>query len=51
MAKQKKKGLFKNRSQFKNPLNRLFVKRNTTNGRLMDVKEDGKPFKRVRRER
>jgi hypothetical protein len=38
------------RSQVKNPKTDLWTKRNTTDGRFMDVKKDGEPFKGVRRE-
>lgn len=51
MAKKSSKRFFKDRSQFRNPLTRLFTKRNTKTGRLMNVKEDGRAFKRVRKER
>jgi hypothetical protein len=42
-------GAVKNRSQFYNSANSTFVKRNTENGQIMDVKQ-GKKFKGVRKE-
>jgi hypothetical protein len=44
-------GAVRNRSQVKNPLTGQWVKRDAGSGRFMDVKQDGKPFKGVRRER
>jgi hypothetical protein len=42
-------GAVRGRSQTKVP-NGNYVKRDTGNGRFMDQKQDGKPFKGVRRE-
>lgn len=44
-------GAVTNRSQIKNPKTGLFVKRSRENGRFMDVKKDGTPFKGVRKEK
>jgi len=44
-------GAVKKRSQFFNPANKTFVKRNTENGQIMDVKADRKKFKGVRKEK
>lgn len=46
-----RKGAVKNRSQFKNPLSKLFTKRNTKTGKILDVKSNKKPFKGVRKEK
>ncbi|RZK20229.1 MAG: hypothetical protein EOO43_11270 [Flavobacterium sp.] len=43
-------GAVKNRSQVFNPQNQRFVKRNTLDGRFMDVKSDGEKFKGVTKE-
>lgn len=45
-----RKGAVKDRSQVFNPQNETWVKRDTGTGRFMDQKQDGKPFKGVRRE-
>ena len=47
----RRKGAVRNRSQTKNPKTGQWVKRDAGTGRFMDVKQDGKPFKGVRRER
>ena len=39
------------RSQAHNPVTDQWVKRNTSDGRFMDVKQDGTPFKGVRKEK
>jgi len=44
-------GAVKGRSQTHNPQTDQWVKRDTTTGKFMDVKEDGKPFKGVRKEK
>ena len=44
-------GAVKDRSQAHNPKTDQWVKRDTDTGRFMDVKQDGTPFKGVRRER
>jgi hypothetical protein len=38
------------RGQVYNPVTHRWVKRDTETGEFMDVKEDGEPFKGVRRE-
>lgn len=45
-----RKGMVNGRSQTYNPQTGQFVKRNTETGRFMDVKQDGTPFKGVRKE-
>ena len=44
-------GAVRDRSQVKNPKTGQWVKRDAGSGQFMDVKQDGKPFKGVRRER
>jgi hypothetical protein len=44
-----RKGSVDDRSQFKTP-NGDWAKRDTTTGRIMDQKQDGKPFKGVAKE-
>ncbi|MDD2509915.1 MAG: hypothetical protein PHP26_01640 [Syntrophomonas sp.] len=44
-------GAVKGRSQTFNPKNDTYVKRNDATGRFMDVKQDGTPFKGVRKEK
>ena len=44
-------GAVKNRSQTYNPKTQLYVKRNPKTGHFMDVKQDGTPFKGVRKEK
>ena len=39
------------RSQVLNPKTGQYVKRNSVTGRFMDVKQDGTPFKGVRKEK
>ncbi|MBG8554002.1 hypothetical protein [Hymenobacter guriensis] len=46
-----RKGAVRRRSQTFNPVTKQFVKRDAETGRFLDVKEDGKPFKGVRKER
>ena len=46
-----RKGAVRKRSQTYNPVTEQYVKRDTDTGRFLDVKEDGKPFKGVRREK
>ena len=46
-----RKGAVRKRSQTFNPVTKRFIKRDAETGRFMDVKEDGKPFKGVRKER
>lgn len=38
------------RSQMFNPVTKQFVKRDAETGRFLDVKQNGKPFKGVRKE-
>ena len=45
-----RKGQIRRRSQFFNPVIKRWVKRNTDDGRFMDVKHDDTKFKGVRRE-
>lgn len=44
-------GAVKDRSQTFNPKTKDWVKRNDDTGRFMDRKQDGKPFKGVRKEK
>ncbi|EHO12584.1 hypothetical protein [Myroides odoratimimus] len=44
-------GAVKDRSQTFNPRTQQYVKRDTTTGRFMDVKQDGTPFKGVTKEK
>jgi len=44
-------GAVRKRSQTKNPKTNQWVKRDKDTGRFMDVKQDGKPFKGVRKEK
>lgn len=44
-------GAVKERSQVINPKTEKWTKRDTNTGRFMDVKQDGKPFKGVRKEK
>ena len=44
-------GAVKGRSQTFNPKTEQYVKRDTSTGRFMDVKQDGTPFKGVRKEK
>ncbi len=43
-------GAIKGRSQVLNPVTNLWVKRDKTTGKFIDVKMDGKPFKGVTKE-
>jgi len=45
-----RKGAVDNRSQTFNPRTKQWVKRNDDTGRFMDAKQDGTPFKGVRKE-
>ena len=47
----KRIGAVKHRSQTLNPKTNQWVKRDTVSGRFMDVKQDGTPFKGVRKEK
>ena len=44
-------GAVKDRSQTYNPVTDKWIKRDTDTGRFMDVKQDGEPFKGVRKEK
>ena len=44
-------GAVTGRTQVQNPKTGLYVKRDTETGRFMDVKQDGSPFKGVRKEK
>lgn len=46
-----RKGAVRKRSQTFNPKTNQYVKRNAETGRFMDVKQDNKPFKGVRKEK
>jgi hypothetical protein len=46
-----RKGAVRKRSQTFNPETKQWVKRDTDTGKFMDVKQDGKPFKGVRKEK
>jgi hypothetical protein len=43
-------GAVRDRSQVFNPVTEQWVKRDTETGKFMDVKQDGEPFKGVRKE-
>lgn len=43
-------GAVRERSQTYNPTTKQWVKRESETGRFMDVKQDGTPFKGVRKE-
>ncbi|MCD8275975.1 MAG: hypothetical protein LUC96_13515 [Alistipes sp.] len=44
-------GAVKDRSQVLNPKTGQYVKRDSATGKFMDVKQDGTPFKGVRKEK
>ena len=44
-------GAVRQRSQTYNPRTGQWVKRDTNTGRFMDVKQDGNPFKGIRKEK
>ena len=46
-----RRGAVKDRSQVQNPQNGNWTKRDTNTGRFMDQKQDGTPFKGVRKEK
>jgi hypothetical protein len=46
-----RRGAVRGRSQTRNPLTRLWVKRDDSTGRFVDGKSDGGKFKGVRREK
>jgi len=47
----RRNGAVRRRSQTFNPKTKQYVKRNAGTGRFMGVKQDGTPFKGVRKER
>lgn len=51
MATNGKHGAVRERSQTHNPKTDQWVKRDTETGKFMDVKQDGTPFKGVRKEK
>lgn len=46
-----RKGAVRERSQTYNPKTEQWVKRDSNTGKFMDVKQDGTPFKGVRKEK
>lgn len=46
-----RRGAVKNRSQVQNPITQNWTKRNGDDGRFMDQKQNGEPFKGVRKEK
>ena len=44
-------GAVRDRSQFFNPRSNRWTKRDTETGRFIDQKQDGQPFKGVRKEK
>jgi hypothetical protein len=46
-----RRGAVRRRSQVKNPQTGNWTKRDRDSGRFMDQKQDGKPFKGVRKEK
>ncbi|MDN6868905.1 hypothetical protein QO202_12805 [Aeromonas caviae] len=44
-------GMVRERSQTFNPVTEQWVKRDAATGQFMDVKQDGTPFKGVRKEK
>ncbi len=46
-----RQGAVKDRTQVHNPKTDTWVKRDANTGRFMDGKQDGKPFKGVRKEK
>ncbi len=46
-----REGAVKKRSQVLNPKTQQYVKRDAENGKFLDVKQDGKKFKGVRKEK
>lgn len=46
-----RRGAVKDRSQVQNPINHNWTKRDTDTGRFVDQKQDGTPFKGVRKEK
>jgi hypothetical protein len=50
MGDNARKGAVRDRSQVFTPLTQNWTKRDTGNGRFMGQKQDGEPFKGVRKE-
>lgn len=50
LGHNRRRGTVRDRSQTHNPKTDQWVKRNAETGRFMDVKQDGTPFKSVRKE-
>lgn len=46
-----RRGMVRGRLQTYNPTTEQWIKRDSRTGRFMDVKQDGLPFKGVRKER
>ncbi|MCW3161308.1 hypothetical protein [Chryseobacterium oryctis] len=46
-----RKGAVRQRSQVLNPKNNLWIKRDTLTGKFLDVNQNGKPHKGVRKEK
>jgi hypothetical protein len=46
-----RRGAVNDRSQVQNPLNQNWTKRDSGTGQFMDQKQDGTPFKGVRKEK
>ncbi|GAA5036740.1 hypothetical protein GCM10011506_29810 [Marivirga lumbricoides] len=44
-------GAVKERTQTFNPKTQQWIKRDATSGKFMDAKQDGRPFKGVRKEK
>ena len=44
-------GAVRERSQVQNPINNNWTKRDTNNGKFIDQKTDGTPFKGIRKEK
>ena len=49
-GKNSRNGAVKDRSQVYNPSTGNYVKRDTSTGRFIDVKSDGKPFRGITKE-
>jgi 2-cysteine adaptor domain len=45
-----RQGAIRDRSQTYNPVTGQWIKRDGTTGQFLDVKQDGEPFKSVRKE-
>lgn len=51
MGDNARRGAVRDRSQVQNPINHNWTKRDSDTGRFMDQKQDGTPFKGVRKEK